>query len=75
VFGSAATRPHSADPMDRLIQHICADMADRPITVDLDGFHRVDSHAMVDLHTRRSLWPTILISIMSNRMEHASGRR
>jgi hypothetical protein len=35
VFGSAATRPHSADPMDRLIQHICADTADHPITVDL----------------------------------------
>jgi hypothetical protein len=32
--GSVSSRPHSVDPMDWLIEHICADSADRPIAVD-----------------------------------------
>jgi hypothetical protein len=31
---SASARPHSVDPMDWLVQHICADSANRPIAVD-----------------------------------------
>jgi hypothetical protein len=34
VAGSASANPHSTDPMDWLIQHVCADLADRPIAFD-----------------------------------------
>src|SRR5690349_4779884 len=32
--GSASARPHSVDPMDWLIQHICANSGNRPIAAD-----------------------------------------
>jgi hypothetical protein len=84
--GSASARPHSTDPMDWLIQHVCVDAANRPIAVDPyngcpagsrerrlglsdpmpylrhdqpgrngdhpNGYHRVDSHPIIDVHTR-----------------------
>jgi hypothetical protein len=35
--GSASARPHSVDPMDWLIQHICVDASNRPIAADPYG--------------------------------------
>jgi hypothetical protein len=34
VSASAAARPHSADPMDWLVQHACVGAGDRPLPVD-----------------------------------------
>jgi hypothetical protein len=34
---AAAARPHSTDPMDWIIQHVCADAADKPIPADPYG--------------------------------------